>query len=199
MRLKQWVGTFLIITLAAMAASADEQNQITRKTFLAFAKVSGIDTQYARMATAISERVQQGILVKFQNRMNQENVPADVKEKLFPLVNESAKNIKTMFEAMFNEEITFDSLVTNVYLPIYRNHFSESEMQELITFYGSPIGKKVSTLVPVILRERSETFARVYNERIQAISKDIIEKEINRIRLKLKEMKPDNSNNPEHI
>jgi hypothetical protein len=38
-------------------------------------------------------------------------------------------------------------------LPAYQHHFTHGEIQQLISFYSSPVGKKLLTEMPAILSE----------------------------------------------
>ena len=38
-------------------------------------------------------------------------------------------------------------------VPVYKNHFSETDLKEAILMFGSPIGKKISEKAPIIAQE----------------------------------------------
>ena len=141
-----WGLTCLLLTILAFNAPASANEQISEQTFLRFSKIAGFKDQYNQMIRILSTNFQQGMVAGFQNGMKGKDIPENVKEKLYPMVNEASENIETGFENIFKKEVKFDDLVKKVYLPVYRKHFSESELIELIKFYNSPIGKKVSKL-----------------------------------------------------
>lgn len=63
--------------------------------------------------------------------------------------------------------------LTNLLVPIYEQHFSEKDIDELIYFYKSDVGKKLVEKLPVITRESQEA-GRIWGEHIAAkIRKDI--------------------------
>jgi hypothetical protein len=45
--------------------------------------------------------------------------------------------------------------VTLIYLPVYQHYFSSTEMQALLAFYHSPVGKKILETQPEATREAS--------------------------------------------
>ncbi len=50
----------------------------------------------------------------------------------------------------------FDIEVTNLtkqMVPIYKKHFTQKDVKELITFYETPIGKKLTTKTPLITKD----------------------------------------------
>ena len=60
-------------------------------------------------------------------------------------------------------------------VPIYKNHFSESDLKEAILMYQTPIGKKISEKTPIIAQESlqvSMEWGMEIGEKIQAIIKE---------------------------
>jgi hypothetical protein len=57
------------------------------------------------------------------------------------------------------EEVTLEVLsertgdLYSAMIPLYGNHFSESEISELVAFYETPIGRKAIRVLPVIMQE----------------------------------------------
>lgn len=63
--------------------------------------------------------------------------------------------------------------LTNLLVPIYEQHFSEKDVDELIYFYKSEVGKKLVEKLPLITRESQEA-GRIWGEHIAAkIQRDI--------------------------
>jgi uncharacterized protein len=52
----------------------------------------------------------------------------------------------------FKNDIDYTDLLS-LYIPIYKKHFNEADLQELIQFYESPIGKKLVEKTPQITAE----------------------------------------------
>jgi uncharacterized protein len=53
-------------------------------------------------------------------------------------------------EAM--KEVSADALI-DLIVPIYDKHFTHAEIKQLIAFYETPVGKKLSTTLPLITQE----------------------------------------------
>ena len=68
------------------------------------------------------------MLKGFEDSINEKDISMDLKQKISPLVRQSAENIKTNFEKLFKDEVKFKDLIKQVYLPIYRKHFTEMEI-----------------------------------------------------------------------
>lgn len=68
------------------------------------------------------------------------------------------------FTAEFKRQASPDELMKAI-LPIYDEHFTHREIRQLIAFYESPLGRKISTTLPEIQRESLEA-GRVWGEQL---------------------------------
>lgn len=68
------------------------------------------------------------------------------------------------FTVEFKRQASPDELMKAI-LPIYDKHFSHQEIRQLIAFYESPLGRKISTTLPEIQRESLEA-GRVWGEQL---------------------------------
>jgi hypothetical protein len=68
------------------------------------------------------------------------------------------------FEEEFKSQASPDELMKAI-LPIYDKHFTHQEIRQLIAFYQSPLGRKISTTLPEIQRESIEA-GRAWGERL---------------------------------
>lgn len=80
--------------------------------------------------------------------------------QLFPNVHgqgapEVMVRIGTVFEEEVRKEFTPEKLVSSI-TPIYEKYLSNDEVKALIAFYESPLGQKVVTVLPQIMREAFE-------------------------------------------
>lgn len=64
-------------------------------------------------------------------------------------------NIPEEFWAEFKREIDAKELI-NMTAEIYAKHFTAQELDELIAFYKTPIGKKLIEKLPIITSESME-------------------------------------------
>jgi uncharacterized protein len=64
----------------------------------------------------------------------------------------SLPDIPEEFWKEFQKEINANSMI-DLIIPIYDKHFSHSDIKELITFYESPLGKRMTKALPAIMQE----------------------------------------------
>ena len=64
----------------------------------------------------------------------------------------SYSNVNDTFWEDFKKEIKAED-ITNMIIPIYDKHYTESDIDQLIAFYNSPIGKKMIATMPQVMHE----------------------------------------------
>lgn len=78
--------------------------------------------------------------------------PAEKEERIAVATADSSRiNQRTM--AFFKEKMNFGELLENISLEIYNRHFTEAELQDLVTFYESPTGRKMIKVTPQLIQE----------------------------------------------
>jgi hypothetical protein len=180
------IALAIIVTFSLTAFAADS---IHKGTFLKFSEAAGFEKRYNKMIEILAANFQRGMIAGFKNQISREEMSADVKQKIYPIVEEAAGNLKTNFVILFRKEVKFKDLVEEVYLPVYRVHFSENEIKQLIDFYNSPVGKKVSTLTPAIMQESSARFNQMYGDAVQKLGGQLVKDELERLNAKINQMK----------
>lgn len=68
------------------------------------------------------------------------------------------------FSLDFKRQASPDELMKAI-LPIYDKHFTHQEIRQLIAFYESPLGRKISTTLPEIQRESVDA-GRAWGEQL---------------------------------
>lgn len=68
------------------------------------------------------------------------------------------------FSLEFKRQASPDELMKAI-LPIYDKHFTHQEIRQLIAFYESPLGRKISTTLPEIQRESVDA-GRAWGEQL---------------------------------
>ena len=64
---------------------------------------------------------------------------------------------------------------------LYAENYSLEQIQKLIEFWSSPIGRKVYRLGPILTEERRKRGAGVFREPLMRISREVIEEESRQI------------------
>lgn len=140
----------LIIAFVLIAVSAQAQTQ--SKTYPAtLKKFLEINGSMETFQTAIG-----AMMGQFKNMYS--SVPTDV---------------WTEFEKEFSAT-SMDDLVGMI-APVYEKHLSEADLNEIIKFYNTPVGKKLAAKTPVITQESmavGQAWGMKIAEKVQAKMKE---------------------------
>jgi uncharacterized protein len=61
-------------------------------------------------------------------------------------------------------------------VPIYAKHFTEAELDELLAFYRSPVGRKTTETMPAVMRESMEMAVNESESSVPKIKERVTEK-----------------------
>ncbi|KMQ58704.1 hypothetical protein ACM46_22050 [Chryseobacterium angstadtii] len=81
-------------------------------------------------------------------------------------MQEIKNNSPSISDEFFNEfiaEVTTER-ITELYIPIYAKYYTESDIDELIRFYKSPVGQKTISVLPAIMTESVEAGGKMGKE-----------------------------------
>lgn len=97
------------------------------------------------------------------------------------MVNNAISNFVGRFEKEQQELMPFEELEKRVIGPIIRKHFSNEDLQALISFYKSPVGGKYISSMNTIMQEISAKTNQEYGQQLYHLSKTIAEEEFESI------------------
>ena len=60
------------------------------------------------------------------------------------------------FSSRLAEEVDFDEILQQVYVPLYVEHFTEAELRQILEFQSSPVGQKAASKMPQLMQQRTE-------------------------------------------
>lgn len=147
-----YVGTFLVAiqgasqnpVQAAKQSDAQAQDSTATATAKAVDPVKDADIRSLLELVGAKDQVQDGVnnsADQFREKL-QQTVPNTDKGEAF--VN--------AFLAAYQKNLD-QNQINNQLVAIYDKHFSEDDIKGLLQFYGSPIGQKVASEMPKVIRE----------------------------------------------
>lgn len=86
----------------------------------------------------------------------------------------SYSKVNEQFWEDFKNEVKAEDLEKMI-IPIYDKYYTESDIDQLITFYNSPIGKKMIATMPQVMQESmiaGQAWGKQISEKIQAKLKE---------------------------
>lgn len=75
-----------------------------------------------------------------------------VMEAMTAQFQQSMPEVPTEFWKEVMKEVNPDKMIELI-IPIYKKHFTQEEIRQLVTFYQSPLGKKVTATLPAVTAE----------------------------------------------
>ncbi|MFY9310511.1 MAG: DUF2059 domain-containing protein [Bacteroidia bacterium] len=80
------------------------------------------------------------------------NLGVQVAKQMINTFKQSYSSVGDAFWDDFEKEIKAEDLM-DLIIPIYDKHYTEEDIDQLIAFYNSPIGKKMTENLPIIMQE----------------------------------------------
>ena len=88
--------------------------------------------------------------------MGSEKVGQQMLDQMLPMARRSARDVPDSvwadIEKEFSSDLTSGNFVERI-IPIYSRQFTDEDINSLIAFYESPIGKKLTAAMPTIANE----------------------------------------------
>lgn len=93
----------------------------------------------------------------------------DLLEKNLSVMTERLGQEKPELAQKIRDRIKFEELLAEL-LPVYDRNFTTEDLKAFIAFYGSPEGKKLTTTMPVLMRETVEASTRYLQRKFPELS-----------------------------
>ena len=122
--MKKFILTALFVLITTLSFS--QENNTYRSSLKKLMQISSTEETYKGALNQIISMFKQ----------QQSNVPQEFWDEFAIEVNKDA----------------FNNLI-NIMLPIYQKHFTETDLQGVIAFYESPVGKKFAEKTPLVTQE----------------------------------------------
>jgi len=113
--------------------------------------------QYLRLS-GVDEQVE-GTLEAIQNSMVQNFQQSGAPPEAKPVFDKYMAEVEPLMQSVMSWENTKSD-----YVGIVEESFTPEELQELVKFYDSPVGQKVSTEMPNLLRKAGELSRQRFEE-----------------------------------
>lgn len=87
----------------------------------------------------------------------------DINPKAFDIIQEEVMKI-------IREDLIANGALREMTYPLYHKHFSLTEVQEIVRFYKTPVGKKMVKIMPEVTREgmmKGQEFAKTLGPKIE--------------------------------
>jgi hypothetical protein len=103
-------------------------------------------------------KIKELIILTGGDKLASQEVKQNIKkyQKAYP-------GVSNKFWDQFLKEMSPEKFA-DLYAPIYSNYYTDSEIDDLIKFYNTAVGKKMMKVTPLILKESSEAGEKMGKE-----------------------------------
>lgn len=110
------------------------------------------------LAQTSEAKIKELIILTGGDKLASQEVKQNIKkyQKAYP-------GVSNKFWDQFLKEMSPEKFA-DLYAPIYSNYYTDSEIDDLIKFYNTPVGKKMMEVTPLILKESSEAGEKMGKE-----------------------------------
>jgi hypothetical protein len=169
-----------------VAADSPDDDEVYKKFFNAI----GIEAQYNQMINLMISQYQQSFVTGVQAAIKK---ASDISEKdktdIQKLANESMSNFLQKLKVKMIEIMPYQELVKNIYMPIYKKHFTTDEIMEITGFYEKETGKKFISTAPTLMQESVAIYNQNYNQKVMQASTDLAETEFSKVKEAMENLK----------
>ena len=108
------------------------------------------------------------------------------KQELRQMTAENAQSINKRFIAAFKQRFDIGQLTEQSTVLTFDKFFTENELRELITFYRTPTGQKVLSVLPKLYADVTTHFAEKHGIKIRDFINETMEAELTHLKQNLR-------------
>lgn len=166
----------ITVSFSPFTANADNKNNtdVYEKLF----EVTGGKAQFEQMVDLYINQMQIGFSQGVQRAIEKsENNSPEEREEIIKLLDKSIQNFMKEMKTELPKVMSYEKLLKEVYIPIYAKHFTTDEIEEVISFYEGPTGKKFIQENPIIIQEAMIIINQKYTPKLSELGQNIGAKE----------------------
>ena len=169
----------LVVAPAAVSATLTPAK---KALILELLKMTDADKQVEMILNQLTLSHQRRYPILFAQAVNAApNLSEEKKKELIASAQEQSTRSSERLRQLVVQKIDLSKVMQEVALQVYDKNFTESEMQDIITFYKTPTGKKTLQALPAVMSESMEMTTALISPPLGEIMKQVMEEE--RVRL----------------
>jgi len=167
----------------APAAVSATLTPAKRALILELLKMTDADKQVEMIINQLTLSHQRRYPILFAQAVNATpNLSDEKKKELIASAQEQSVRSSERLRQLFVQKIDLSKVMQEVALQVYDKNFTEPEMQDIITFYKTPTGKKTLQVLPAVMSESMEMTTKLITPPLSDIMKQVMEEERDRLR-----------------
>ena len=174
--MKKLLLVFLFTLCSSAIASSYDDN--LKELF----ELNGIKSNYVEMNNVIINQMQAGFFQAIDQNIDAASYTEEQRQQISEILKDRFSEMVKSYEGFVSESLPYEKVENEIYLPLYKETYTESEINELLVFYKSPVGKKTVEVAQKISQQAAEKSAENYNEMIINFVKKEIEENVEVVR-----------------
>ena len=161
----------MLLSSQVYAGSYDDN---LRKLF----EITGVINNYITLNTQVINQMQTGYLRAADESIDSSSFTVDQKKQAGEILKSQFANMVSDYEIHVKLNMPYEKVVDEIYLPLYKETYSPKDVEELLIFYNSPLGKKTLEFSKSVSGEISKRTAEKYDNLIFGFVKKQIDENI---------------------
>lgn len=153
------LAVLLTFVTGAHASSYDDN---LRKLF----EVTGVVNSYIGLNTQVISQMQAGYLRAADDKIDSTTFTVDQKKQAGELLKKRFSRMVKDYESHIKLTMPYDKVVDEIYIPLYKETYSANDVQELLIFYQSALGKKTLNFARTANENISKRIAKKYEKQV---------------------------------
>lgn len=150
-------------------------------------ELTGMKNNYIQMNNIIIQQMQNGFFQSIDQNISADSYTVEQRKEIGDILKNRFSEMVKDYEAFVADSLPYEKVEREVYIPLYKETYTENEVSELLEFYKSPVGQKTIEVGQKISQQSAEKSAEKYDEMIVSYVKkeidenvDAVMKEINK-------------------
>ncbi len=173
-----------VVVCLACIANLNAQSPIAADKRAAIQELLNlIGVTQAAKATFVTliDQYSQALAKNSVDSFEKQNWPPETKEKATLLAQDFYKRVSARLREEVPQRIQYEEKVGRLYLDVYDQHFTESEIRELIAFYRSPAGQKFLEITPRVATVLQQTATAEFEAQTMSVTREIVAEELKKL------------------
>jgi hypothetical protein len=144
-----------LLVAAVLLAGNAFASELTLKTTEKYYSILNLKNSMRQMIDLMGNQVLANMQYYTAQDMKKRGMADDEIKAVMAVIKTNVMDIKNVTLSNLDQLLPVKQIIPEIYYPVLKKHFSEEEVQQLIKFYQSPLGKKTIKEMPVIMSESS--------------------------------------------
>ncbi len=168
------------IVLGVSLPAVDSRAEITQekhKLIKEFMSLYGVENIADQMSYTVLTDIRRGYPSLVEYAVNeQENISDENRERLATnLADFEACSVE--FHDRFASSMGFPDVSNEVFFPLFDQHFSEQDLNQILAFYRTAVGRKTLQIMPEVIQQGMVNLNEIVQSRVGFLIRDIFDAE----------------------